>query len=199
MENRSPESFKPLTISAEDLPALRDRLARQEELTSYAAERAKLLLGCYRTGEANDPGTYVAAVTAILARYPEQVITIVTHPATGLPSKSGWLPTVKEVADACNEAFEPIKQNEARLKRVAEQLAMRERHERGEKPTLEELQAKYGKDWGLTPLEKPSRSQKAAPGWDEIVAMYQAEPGRITHLADALPRLRMERSADVEA
>jgi hypothetical protein len=81
MENRKAQSFKPLTISLENLPA---SMARQEQLTSYAAQRAKLLLGCYRTGDANDPETYVAAITAILARYPEEVITSVTHPATGL-------------------------------------------------------------------------------------------------------------------
>jgi hypothetical protein len=51
----------------------------------YAMQRARLLLGCYRTGEANDPETYVAAITATLARYSEAIITEVTHPATGLP------------------------------------------------------------------------------------------------------------------
>jgi hypothetical protein len=103
MENQKAQSFKPLTISAENLPA---SMARHEERTSYAAMRAKILLGCYRTGDANDPETYVAAITAILARYPEEVMTQVTHPATGLPSKKGWLPTVKEVCDACNEAVD---------------------------------------------------------------------------------------------
>jgi hypothetical protein len=72
--------------------------------------RAKILLGCFRTGEANDPDTYVAAIAAILSRYPQEVMTSVTHPATGLPSKKSWLPTVKEVVDACNEAHEPTLQ-----------------------------------------------------------------------------------------
>src|SRR4051812_40675540 len=74
MQNPKAPSFKPLTISASDLPALRDRLDQQDKLTSYAAERAKLLLGCYRTGEANDPQTYVAAITAVLSRFPEEVM-----------------------------------------------------------------------------------------------------------------------------
>lgn len=124
-------------------------MARNEALTSYAASRAKLLLGCYRTGDANDPATYVAAITAILARFPEEVITAVTHPATGLPSKKGWLPTVKEVHDACTEAVEPIIQHEARLKRIAEQMEMRERERTGEKPTIQQLKEKYGANWGI--------------------------------------------------
>jgi hypothetical protein len=67
-----------------------------------------------------------------LARFPEEVITAVTHPATGLPSKKGWLPTVKEVHDACADAVEPIIQHEARLKRIAAQLAARAAWERKE-------------------------------------------------------------------
>jgi hypothetical protein len=70
-------------------------------LTKYAAERARLLLGCYRKGDANDPDTYVAAITATLARYPEDVIRDVTHPATGLPIQKDFLPTVREVYLAC--------------------------------------------------------------------------------------------------
>ncbi|MBR0868917.1 hypothetical protein JQ633_00995 [Bradyrhizobium tropiciagri] len=134
-------------------------MARQEALTSYAAERAELLFGCYRTGDANDPKVYVAAVTAVLARYPEQVITEVTHPVTGLPSNGkGWLPTVKEVSDACARAHEPIIQGELRLKRIKEQMEARERMDRGEKPTLEQLKARFGENWGLDKVQ-PEKTQ----------------------------------------
>src|SRR3954471_3265965 len=119
MENHETGSFKPLTISAENLPS---STVHQDDLTSYAAGRAKILLGCYRTGDANDPETYVAAIAAILARYPVDVMTAVTHPATGLPSKKSWLPTVKEVVDACDDAVEFEVQHQARLKRIREQM-----------------------------------------------------------------------------
>lgn len=151
-------------------------MARQESVTRYAAIRAKILLGCYRTGDANDPETYVAAITAVLARYPEEIITSVTHPVTGLPSKKGWLPTVKEVTDACNEAVDPIVQNELRLKRIREQLETREREERGEKPTLNQLKEKYGNDWGLSPLEKRKIPEAKA---DENRAAMEREQSRV--------------------
>jgi hypothetical protein len=83
------------------------------------------MFGCFRKGDANDPDTYVAAITATLARFPEQVITEVTHPATGLPTRKSWLPSVKEVFDACNDAWEPIKQAQLRTERVRRQLAER--------------------------------------------------------------------------
>jgi hypothetical protein len=161
-------------------------MAQREELTSYAAQRAKLLLGCYRTGEANDPETYVAAVTAVLARYPEEVITTVTHPVTGLPKKIGWLPTIKEVGEACDAAVEPIRQNEARLKRIKEQMEMRERERRGERPSLEQMQEKYGKDWGIKADPEPKRKSFKVLSWDEITAIYAADPSRLARL---IPRI----------
>lgn len=170
MENRKTESFKPLTISVENLPA---STARHEELTSYAAERARLLLGCYRTGDANDPETYVAAITAILARYPEAVITEVTHPATGLPKKKSWLPTVKEVADACDDAVEFSVQHEARLKRIREQMEARAREDRGEKPTLAQLRERFGENWGLGGDDRPKEAPAKAPTAEQLRHHYQ--------------------------
>lgn len=77
----------------------------------YAAERARLLFGCYRRGDANDPETYVAAVAAVLSAYPEETMRFVTDPRSGLPGqkkrdpKTGqeWsgLPDVADVRSAC--------------------------------------------------------------------------------------------------
>lgn len=173
MENRKTQSFKPLTISVENLPASMDR---QEELNSYAAERAGLLLGCYRTGEANDPETYVTAIMAVLARYPEQVITDVTHPTTGLPKKKGWLPTVKEVFDACEEAVEFSVQHAARLKRIKDQMEARAREDRGEKPTLAQLKERFGENWGLEPTAKVKTPDEKT---EENRAAFERESARV--------------------
>ena len=104
MENQRAQSFKPLTISVEKLPA---SMARQAKISEYAAERARLMFGCYRRGDANDPDTYVAAITATLARYPEDIIRDVTHPASGLPVQKDFLPTVAEVYRACEALMAP--------------------------------------------------------------------------------------------
>jgi hypothetical protein len=73
---------------------------------TYATERAKILFGCYRRGEANDPDTYVAAVAAVLQHYAPEIIKAVTDPYGGLPgrkSEQGWagLPDVADVKEAC--------------------------------------------------------------------------------------------------
>jgi hypothetical protein len=83
------------------------------------------MFGCYRKGDANDPDTYVAAITATLARYPEDVIRDVTNPASGLPTRRDFLPTVKEVFDACEAMIRPRREAEARQARLARQLAER--------------------------------------------------------------------------
>lgn len=87
------------------------------------------MFGCYRKGDANDPETYVAAITATLARYPQEVIRDVTHPATGLPIEKDFLPTVAEVYRACEKSAAPTRRREEReihAKRDREQTEARE-------------------------------------------------------------------------
>lgn len=181
MQNPQAKLFKQLTISVEKLPA---STAQQAKISTYATDRARLLLGCYRTGDANDPDTYVAAIAATLARYSEAIITDVTHPVTGLPSKKGWLPTVKEVFDACEELDDGVRQKSAREQRIAEQLAAREEQDRtsGQKPTLEQLRAKHGENWGLTPMPPQPAEDFKAPSWQAIVSIYSADPMRMRRL-----------------
>ncbi len=134
--------------------------------------RAKILLGCYRTGDANDPETYVAAVTAVLAHYQEEVITEVTHPVTGLPSKKGWLPTVKEVSEACAAVAEPIARNEERLKQIKAQMEAREMEARGERPTIDQMKSRYGENWGMTAIRGEKTNDVKAE--ETKVALEQA-------------------------
>lgn len=95
-------------------------------LKGYAAKRARLLFGCYRKGDANDPDTYVAAITAVLSRYDESVIRAVTHPSKGLPIRTNFLPTVKEVFEACEHLAAPKREAEARAKRIEKQIGERD-------------------------------------------------------------------------
>lgn len=113
----------------------------------------------------------MAAITAVLARYPEEIVTTVTHPATGLPAQKSWLPTVKEVREACEAIAVPLREEQWREERIAKQLA--ERDQEKPRPTLEELQAKYGKDWGLRDLTKPEKQWEPAPTKSQIAEHYR--------------------------
>jgi hypothetical protein len=88
------------------------------------------MFGCFRKGEANDPDTYVAAITATLARYPEDVIRSVTHPASGLPIRCDFLPTVAEVYRACETEMAPQRAAAARARDLERRRAEREEFER---------------------------------------------------------------------
>jgi hypothetical protein len=71
----------------------------------YAAERARLMFGCYPHARANDPDTYIAAVAAVLGEYPERVIARATDPCTGVARKLKVLPSIAELSDACERAL----------------------------------------------------------------------------------------------
>ena len=80
----------------------------EKSLLEWTTKRANLMIGCYRKTDATDPETYFAAVVAVLARWPREVITVVTEPATGIPSKINWLPSIAEITKACEDAYQPI-------------------------------------------------------------------------------------------
>lgn len=81
-------------------------LHSDQSRVSYRQAAVKALCGCYRKDEAADPAIYSAAIVAVLEEYPDDIVSMVTDPRTGLPSKCQWLPTVKEVKDACDYLVE---------------------------------------------------------------------------------------------
>jgi hypothetical protein len=127
-----------------------------------AVERAKLLAGCYRKSDAADPETYAGAVAAVLAEYPPDIVQRVTDPRSGLPSKLQWLPSVKEVRDACEELDNRRRYVETRAKQQAEQIAELKRLDamRQTRPTLAEMKAKYGENWGISGEDKTQEVER---------------------------------------
>lgn len=88
------------------------------------AKLAKVLLGCYRTGDAADPAIYAGAVIAVLSDYPLEVVKAVIDPRNGIPSKSKWLPTIVEIKEACEAETAPIRRRLQRLQQEKRQQAL---------------------------------------------------------------------------
>ena len=89
-----------------DKPSFTDVLTRSGQKPPTAAigactDRAQLMLSCYRRDDAHDPAIYLRAVVSVLMKHPSEVVMAVTEPASGIPSKVKWLPSVAEVVDAC--------------------------------------------------------------------------------------------------
>lgn len=87
----------------------------------------KRLLGCYPNGKPGDPQVYVAAVTAVLARYPNAIVQQITDPVGGLPSQCKFLPTIAELTEALNKAMGPLWSEYREAERTAKQTAERNR------------------------------------------------------------------------
>lgn len=141
--------LQPLAESSNNSTLSTSLLAKTDPIA--AVERAKLLAGCYRKDDAADPETYAGAVAAVLSEYPPDIVQRVTDPRSGLPSRLNWLPTVKEVRDACEELDARQRRFTEAATREREQLAARKREilSRSVRPTIEEMQAKYGSSWGI--------------------------------------------------
>jgi len=77
----------------------------------FCAERAKLLIGCYRRNDANDPDTYIQAITMVLTEYPRAVVEYVTDPRGGIQSQEqfrSFPPNSGEVKAACEAEMRRI-------------------------------------------------------------------------------------------
>ncbi len=136
---------------------------------AYAAERAALLLGCYRRGDAENPDLYVAAIAAVMADYPVDIIKRVTDPRTGIPGRSKWLPAVAEIRDFCEAEYEPVRRRQEYDRRAEERKrALPPPDDRASRPTVADLKAKYGENWGIE--AGPTQKQRREGSLKEIEA-----------------------------
>jgi hypothetical protein len=138
-----------------------------------ALEMAKLLLGCFHLREVDNPLIFVTAVAKVLSMYQIEVVSHVCDPFAGLPGELKWLPAVSEVKAACNARAHEI----ARIERFlhwGKQLPAPE-HERNEppKPTREELEKKYGKNFGLIGDPVGEKSKFHPMTRDELEKHYE--------------------------
>lgn len=163
------DQFKPISQSLQQLIESSNECVPSTDLlrktdAETAVSRAKILAGCYRKDDAADPETYSAALAAVLAEYPPDIVRRVTDPRTGLPSRQQWLPTIKEVHDACDELDQRERRFAEAAKREREQLEARQRdaEKAKAKPTYDDLKAKYGPNWGLSGQEDEDQRKRKA-------------------------------------
>lgn len=153
-----------------------------------AVSRAQALFGCYRRDDAHDPETYAAAISAVLAQYPPDVVKLVTDPRTGLPSRNKWLPNVAEVREACEAEMVRRRAAEHRKAAAAAQIAAREADKpRDARPTLDEIQARVGAIWPGFRVSGKSPAP-AAMGLDELAQKYGIDRAALDAVPDRTSR-----------
>lgn len=155
----------------------------------YAAERARLLLGSYRKGDANDPETYVTSIAAVLSSYPEDVIRTATDPRTGVQRKfPKWMPNSGEVAEFCDGLYQVQLSAERRRRDLEAQMAERElvaRQSALPRPTYEELVARCRADGLMIGPES-----KATRMTESEVEAFRAEHGVSAEQWAAIPEAK---------
>ena len=75
---------EPYTTRHETSRSSSSKGSTSQHQAAYASQRAEVLFGCYRRGDANDPARYVAAIAAVLSMYDADLIREVTDPRTGI-------------------------------------------------------------------------------------------------------------------
>jgi hypothetical protein len=130
----------------------------------------------------------MASLGMVLEQYPDDVVIYITDPRTGIQRRCKWPPAISEIVEACDQHQQYLDRLE-RFKNPSRKPAQIEGSKNEDRPTLEQLHAKYGKDLGMTTLDKPPKPATPAPAWDKIIAMYQSDPSRLAALVriDNLP------------
>ncbi len=131
----------------------------------------------------------------ILEQYPDEVIKFVTDPRTGIQRRSKWPPSIAEIVEACDECATNIKRRERftnwgknNVDAFGNIVAQIEGPPPAKKMTKEEMEAKYGKGYGLTdPKEAPPplTREEITSAWAATIKQYQSDPSLIDRLKNA--------------
>jgi hypothetical protein len=63
----------------------------------------KALFSAYRADQYADPEGFMLSLGAVFEQFPDEVITYVTDPRTGIQRRIKWPPALSEVIEACEE------------------------------------------------------------------------------------------------
>lgn len=146
----------------------------QSESDKLEAERHQLLVAkcarvlflAYPSTDYDDPTTAAASYARILEDFSPFVVKHVTDPKTGLQRTCKFPPRISELVSRCEyvrdkiEILTPsridwLKRDRARIAREREQQRLIDAN----RPTHEELKAKYGENWGLNVEHIPTQQE----------------------------------------
>lgn len=116
------------------------------------------------------------AFVSVLARYPDSVVIAVTEPATGIPSKLKWPPSIAEVVKACDEAMEPILRDFDRKMVGYEHQRRLAPPAAGPKLSIDELEEKLGRPLPRLRRMDGSVRTKSIEEAEAVAASRRASP-----------------------
>lgn len=147
-------------------------------LLSEALQVTERLLQLWPNGGKDAGDGYIGGVAAVLCDYPRMVSTRCADPRNGVARECKFLPTIAELVAWCDKETERIRwpiDLEDRISRdraafkASIERAQQEEARRKARPTLDELRAKYGPNWGLGGWKK-DRGPSVEQTRQEIIA-----------------------------
>jgi hypothetical protein len=138
---------------------------------SEAVESVGRLIAAFPNGSPANAKGYIGALAAVLVDYPRVVAAKCSDPLKGVARETRFLPTVADLVGWCERekaGLQTIVDREdhaAAVARKASELAQEESAlaaARKVRPTLQQMQEKYGPNWGLSVTEKQDLIVKAA-------------------------------------
>jgi hypothetical protein len=165
------------------LPRLAASPSISPEQATWITNQVSRFCGSFRKADADNPEVFTVGYARLFASYPEDIVSYVTDPLTGLPGKSEWLPSLRAVKAALDERHAEVLRFERLQAAERQQLAERRVASTGNsnRPTLAELKARYGPNWGLKTEPDNIRHERAralmAKANDRLLQREYAAPG----------------------
>lgn len=111
----------------------------------------ELILAGYRKADLADPDKWNLQVAMVLGRFPKEVVDYVTDPYTGVQAHIRFgVPNLADIVAACDERMAQLRTHFDRTHPPALEASV----DRSNRPTYEELKAKYGPNWGLHTVDE---------------------------------------------
>jgi len=77
--------------------------SEQETREEWITRRARMIFSAYRRDDFADPDSFLIQVSMVLATYPDQVVSFVSDPLTGIQSRSKFPPVLAEIKELCDD------------------------------------------------------------------------------------------------
>lgn len=126
-----------------------------------------MLFASYRKADFDDPDAFINVLGSALEDYSVEVIEYVTNPKTGIQRRSKFPPTVSEIVAECEQhaAFLGRVEKMREWGTPAQAAGLIEPPPRSDRPSYDELMAKFGDNWGLDDFK---RRDPTKPKWQKF-------------------------------
>lgn len=125
-----------------------DKPSETQSNVTNAKRAVNRLVGYFPRTAAADERVFLAGLTELLAGYPQWVFEAACNVRSGLPAHHKFMPTIAEIREYCDKLVAEDRRHRETIERW-KTPRLPPPVDRSNRPTYEELKAKYGPNWGI--------------------------------------------------